>query len=229
VDGEALTGPVVGGAAREPAGAVGFPWPPRPGESVLVAAFETWRASVFRPARFFAALPAGRGFGAALAYALPVGTLGSGAALFWNVVFALAGLPAPFLPEPTALDAAVGFLLTPAFLLLWILLHGVATHAVLRLLGAGTAGLRATLQVLAYAAGPAVWAAVPVVGSLAAGVWSFVLAVVGLAAAHRTGRLRAAAALVLPPGLAAVLLVAALLLLFLTALLPVPTGAPPGR
>lgn len=186
--------------ATTPAGPA-FPWPPRPGTSVFSAFAETWVESVFRPARFFAAMPHG-GFGSALSYYLPISIMGSALMMFWRGVLVALGFAdvietfegQPYNPG----GELVEFLLSPLTATVYLLIAAGLTHVGLKVVGAAHAKFMATLRVNAFAAGPQLFLAVPLLGIPASVVWVFVLIVVGLREVHHTTTGRAIAALLLP-------------------------------
>lgn len=194
-------------------------WPPRPGNSVLEAFFRTWRLSVFEPTAFFRALPSPRPVGPAILYYLLVGVPAVGIALFWQSLFALAmdafGLVHSDV-EPMGLDAwwpVVNFLLSPIFLLLGLGISFVITHLLLLIFGGARRGAGTTMRVLCFAYGPALFGVVPVIGSLVGGIWSIVLAIIGLREGHQTDGWRAATAVLLPIVVIIFLCIAALILI----------------
>lgn len=193
--------------AGEMAGAAShtaFPWPPPPDRPLLDALAETWRASLFEPRDFFARMPVRGPLGAALLYFLVVGVAAQGVRLFWSIIrdVLLAGTAAgPGVIAGKGADPAellLGFLLSPLTLLALLLTATVVVHATLLVLGAASASIGATLRVLAYTHGAALFEAVPLAGSILAFAWMIVAAARGLATVHATGTARAVLALLLP-------------------------------
>lgn len=180
-------------------------WPRRPRGSAFETLFWTWRHSIFRPAAFFRELPVPHPLGPAVLYFLLVGIPAAGVTLFWQSLFSLffgaLGLAAPEPATPSGLGGwlpVVQFLLSPVFLLLGLGLSFVVTHLILAICGGARRGPGTTLRVLCFAYGPALFAVVPFIGSLVGGVWSLVLAIIGLREAHQTDGWRAATAILLP-------------------------------
>ena len=181
-----------------------FPWPPVQDENVLLAAGETWRMSVFEPARFFSSMPP-TGYLAALAYAIPMGIIGAGLDLFWSSTFAVMGVSQTLtgwwpsgVPANPSLQRLMIFLISPLSTLLLLLLSSALIHATLILLGAARRPIGSTLRVLCFALGPTIFAVVPVVGQLVGSFWGAVLIVIGLRETQATSTARAIAALVIP-------------------------------
>lgn len=188
---------------------------------------DSWWESLSDPGGFFSRVDWAGGLERPLLYYLLFVILGAGLNAVWT---ALLG---------RALGSAVGvegagvlgwsplfrFFVSPFLALASLAFTALAVHAGVRLLADRPRRLGATVRSLCYAAGPQALLVVPVVGGIVALIWSIVLALLGLSAAHRISGLRAAAALVLAFVLMTVGTAVAVLLL-LTAgsdgLLPVP-------
>ncbi len=185
-----------------------------PGAPLPAGLFETWRTSVFDPSRFFSRVrwegPAGR----PVLYMLVVVTTGALFTLLWQAAgVGPSAAPEGWGPLDPRRRAALEFFLTPFAALLGLVLWGAVLHFFVWMLARRRRGLGATLRVICYAAGPAVFTVVPVAGSLVALVWPIVLTVFGVREAHRTTGGRAAAIVLLPISLLfAALLVLGLLL-----------------
>lgn len=181
--------------------ATAFPWPPRPGAGVFNAFVDTWVESVFRPSRFFAAMPH-RGFRSALAYYLPIAVIASAIMLFWRGVAVALGYAdlvetfdgQPFDPERALID----FLLSPLTSTLYLLVAAGTAHIGLKMVGGARAPYAATVRLSAFATGPQLFVAVPLFGIPLSLIWALVLTVVGIREVHETSTGRAIAALVLP-------------------------------
>lgn len=178
-----------------------FPWPPRPGAGVLTAFVDTWVESVFRPSSFFAAMPR-QGFWTALAYYLPIAVVGSALMLFWRAVAVAAGYAdviAVFDGQPfDPVTELINFLFSPLTATLYLLIGAGIAHVGLKMVGAARENYMATMRATAFAAGPELFIAVPLVGIPASLIWVLVLTVVGLREVHQTTTGRAIAALLLP-------------------------------
>lgn len=79
-----------------------------------------------------------------------------------------------------------------------VFITGLILHLILKIFGGAKQGLPMTLRVLCYSYAPATFAVLPIVGTLIAGGWMLVVAIIGLAAAHRTNTWRAALAVLCP-------------------------------
>lgn len=186
-----------------------FPWPPPADESPTAGLARTWLESLFRPSRFFGAMPVPGSPMPAILYYLIVGIAGAAINLFWQSIFRMVA-PGSAGSGPLALllglgqDAwspILGFLLSPMFLLVQLLVGAAIAHAFLWIFGGARRGFQTTLRVLCFAYGPILLLVFPFVGGFAALVWIIVLQITGLAAAHTTDRWRAALAVLAPAAL----------------------------
>lgn len=153
---------------------------------------DTWKATCFDPSGFFSRLAPWR-LGPAFFYALLVGAIGSvGNSLWTATIFnPLTGGSSGFLVFElfgALVGQAVGIWIAAGIVHLGCLLFGAASQ-----------GFGATFRVVAYASSPAILGILPM-GSLVGGIWSLVLAIVGLQWMQRTTRLRAVLAVLLIPG-----------------------------
>ncbi|NJD09947.1 MAG: hypothetical protein FIB01_05700 [Gemmatimonadetes bacterium] len=192
-----------------------FPWPPGERDPVVDALAETWRAAVFRPGAFFAALPGTLSLGAALLYYLLIGIVSAAIRLFWSVVLATGDdnfLDAMF-PGTLHGSPLVEFLTSPLTLLLSLFLAAGMTHLLVLAFVPQARGFGRTLRVYCFAYSPALCAAIPYVGSLVAFFWMTALSVVGVRVTHATSGARATAAVLLPLVLAVLFLALAYALL----------------
>lgn len=196
-----------------------IPWPPGAQDSVIAALAETWWRAVWRPRSFFAGLPGSLAFGAALLYYLVVGILGAGVRLFWTML-----LPRPestlvneLLGSAVQASPLVDFLTAPLYLLLSLFLAAGITHLLVLALIPQHRPIGATLRVYCFAYSPVLFVVVPYVGAVVAVVWMTVLSIIGVRAAHATSTGRAAAAVLLPLGLALAVIAVAYVLLAHTA------------
>lgn len=193
---------------REPGSAMAepeetFPWPPRSGESIFSALVQTWHLSTFESARFFRSLPVPGPIGPALIYFLIIGIPAAGLSLFWQMLGRLAftsiGLSdSGAAAKPSGWLPVIQFLSSPLWLLVGIGFSFVIHHLFLLLFGGARRGAGTTLRVLAYSYSPALFAIVPVLGTMVGWIWTLVLAIIGLREAHRTDTWRAACAILVP-------------------------------
>lgn len=175
-----------------------FPWPPEEGESVLAAFGETWKGATLNPGTFYAAVPRQGGTGPALVYYLVIGVMVAGATLFWDSLGFYVGRFDGIGPAGPGLHPVVGFLLTPAILVLMLGIAAGITHVLLLLLNGASHGFGTTVRVFAYAYSPGIFGVIPVLGGLLGSIWMVVLLIIGLREAHEADGWKPAVAVLLP-------------------------------
>lgn len=191
----------------EPATPELFPWPPTPERGIATSFVATWRESLFETVRFYRKMPIDGLWSGALYYVL-VGIIAAGARLFWGNIFDITGVSRSLSrwssgEVPTSAERLVDFLLSPVWLLVTLFAVAAVIHLVVIMLVPDRKPFTATTRVLAFSYSPLLFTVVPFVGSIIGGVWSLVLAVVGLREVHQTTTGRAIAAILLPLALAA--------------------------
>jgi hypothetical protein len=172
---------------------------------------ETTKRVLGAPSEFFESMPTSGGIGSPLLYAVIMGWLGVVAAGFYSALFqSIVGSGVGAIGgENPELAAALGFaqswggffvqvMFAPIGIVIGLFLAAGVFHVMLLILGGAREDFEASFRVVSYAQAPAVLMIVPFCGSLIAWVWSLVLYIVGLAAAHRIGGGKAAAAVLLP-------------------------------
>ena len=126
----------------------------------------------------------------------------------WNVVLwdTVMGMIKGFMPpqmqsllhRPSALQVALGLVITPLIYLILLFVWSGVVHLILTMLGGAAGGFAATLRTICYARTADVATLFPVLGGLVAFVWRRVLEVIGLSVAHRTEGWKAVLAVVIP-------------------------------
>lgn len=178
-------------------GADGGGDPPVPWEDASVPfpgdLLRTWRESLFEPASFFRGVTDRGGFARPLLYFLLVTVAGAAFSLFWDL-FPLLSPPGWAESEAYGLSSAVVFFLSPFFALASLVISTLVYHLGVVVLAPERRGMATTARVVCYAAGPAVLAAIPVLGGLVALAWGWILQVVGIREVHRTTTGRAVVA-----------------------------------
>ena len=205
----------------------GFPWPPPEEGPILTALGATWKGATFDPGRFFAGTPRDGGTGAALVYYLALGILVAGVSLFWSAILlpdaaGEASLMAQLGVQP--INPLVRFLLAPAILLFALFVSAGVVHVLLLIFDGATHGFGTTVRVFCYAYSPAIFGLVPIIGPLVGGVWSVVLAIIGLREAHEASAWKPAVAVLTP--LVGVMILT--ILMFLIAAMAVGGALPAG-
>lgn len=200
-------------SCQQVTGTAGFvptptPWERRAELGFVQAVWQTWKQSVFEPAKFWAQLdPAGPGMDAFL-----YGWLMSSAAGLLQIPFlilnfaqtqgqirdltrAMKDVPAPlqsffdlFLGNPVVLALVTGLSAVILFPLSIMISSGL-THLGVRMVGGTERPFSTTLRAICYALAPNVLQGIPVVGGLV-GIYTVVLEVWGIRDSHKltTGR-----------------------------------------
>jgi len=186
----------------------GIPWEQRHRIGTLNALFQTIKLSLFSPTEFFRRLPPLEpspppplgGIGSALLYAILVGVPSLAFGLFWQLLASSMGVMFGETREAVLSlgTSLVATAFSPLLILISLLITSLVLHLFLTLFGGATYGFTATFRVLCYASAPAILQIIPICGSIASGIWCFVLCVIGLATVHRTGMSRSFAAAAVP-------------------------------
>jgi hypothetical protein len=180
-----------------------IPWE-RPGLDAFSAFGRTVAMLITSPRRAFESMPVTSAFGRPLAFGIIVGWIGVLAGTFWNLL--LRPWVQSMLPwanndrwtEWSATFRIAGAMAAPIYIPIALLIGTAFQHLFLFLVGGAKRGFMATFRVQCYAGATLMFAVVPVCGSLVGLVWSLVLAVIGLSAAHGISTGKAAAAVLLP-------------------------------
>jgi hypothetical protein len=127
-------------------------------------------------------------------------------AQIWNIVLwdSLMGLVKGFLPpqmqslmqRPSALQIALGLVITPLVYLIVLFVWSGVVHLILTMLGAAAGGFAATLRTVCYARTADVATVVPVLGGLVA-LFRRVLEIISLTR-HTDGQLECTASVLMP-------------------------------
>lgn len=215
-------GPPTGGASPPPppplpplpASAVppggGTPWERRHRIGLASAFVETTQQVLTGPSDFFRRMPVTGGIGSPLLYGVIAGYVGllasalyafimrSALGTSWN----LAGRNSQLDQIMPMLTSGVGMIgqvvFGPLAVLIGLFVITAIVHVCLLALGGATSGFEGTFRVAAYANAAAVIRIVPVCGDVIFALYYVVLAIIGLAEAHRISGVKAAAAVLLP-------------------------------
>ncbi len=178
------------------------PWERREGRGIVAAFAETLQQALFHPAAFFRGTAPERGAGAALLYAVVVGTLSLAVMLLWQralgdrVAFEPGGRWLRPLERGGALPGIALFL--PIGVALGNLVWAALLHVSLAVLGGARGTYGTTLKVVCYSSSATAFNVFPVCGAAVGALWQAVLQVIGLRELHRTSTARAFWAWLLP-------------------------------
>jgi hypothetical protein len=212
-----LPPPYLPAAAASPPGQgqPGTPWDERDRLGFAAAFVETTRRVLTGPAEFFRRIPVTGGLGGPLFYAVTAGWIGLvAAALYQSVWVSIVGPSMiPFGIEREEFARVLAFMESWAGLVAQVVFGGISVtigvfvtagilHLMLLLLGGGQKTFEATFRAVCFAQAPMILFVIPVFlipgCGLLVGLWSLVLYVIGLAAAHQIGLGPTPAAVLLP-------------------------------
>jgi hypothetical protein len=180
-----------------------IPWE-QPGQPPLESLFETIKLFVLDPQEAFRRMPVAGDLGRPILYAVIIGWLGVIISQIYSL--ALRGVMWNFMPGmPGGQELAMGtgatilmMLLAPILVIIGVFLWSAIVHLFLMLLSAADGGFTATVRVVSYSSTAQLAQLIPVCGGFVAMIWSVVLAIIGIATAHRTTTGKAALAVLLP-------------------------------
>lgn len=188
----------------------GTPWERRRIIGFAAGLTETTQQVLTSPEAFFRGLRVTGGIADPLLYGLIVSYIGLVAASVYRAVFSatfgsafsrFGDQPelARFLPYlQGGVGLAANLIMGPILIVVGLFIWAGILHLLLLLLGGGARGFEATFRVLGYAAASNLLQIVPVCGGFVGGVYSLVLAIIGLSAVHGDSKGKAAAAVLLP-------------------------------
>ncbi len=161
---------------------------------------QTWSEVTFRPTEFFRkASPLGH-FGSALLFAFLTGMASSLISLFWLYQFWGSFSEMEQFKELLGFELGRDFLrmlalFSPFIVIASIFFTAFVYHLSLLLTGSGKSGWEATFRAICYSYGPRLFDCIPWCGGLVAGVWQFVVMIIGWRELHdsSTGRVVLAA------------------------------------
>jgi hypothetical protein len=181
----------------------GVPWEDRRRLGFLPAFSQTWSDSVFHPVEFFRRAPKTGNVGAALLYAILIVTTGGLLSIFWQYLFWDTFSNWQDLESIIGQEISrdiLGFwaLLLPIFAVISLFISSFICHLCLMIVGSSKNGYEATLRGLCYSYGPYLFVLIPFCGSVIAGVWTFVLMIIGWRELHESTTGRVLFAVLLP-------------------------------
>lgn len=178
------------------------PWEERAGRGPVAAFAETLQQTLFHPAAFFRGTAPDHGGGAALLYAVIVGTLSIAVFFLWQSALAnqfSVERGGRFLFNFGNWAALAAFLIVvPAMVALQCLVTAALEHVTLAVLGGANGTYRTTLKAVCYSTSALAFNVFPLCGVLVGGIWQVVVQVIGMRELHRTSTARAFLAWFLP-------------------------------
>ncbi len=195
-----------GGPGTTPGQEPGLPWENRDQLGFIAAVWGTIKGVLLEPQTAFRSMQKTGGLGAPLGYGVLLGSFGGAMGIIWQLLFGaltstVGTSGSPKLEELLggAIGLAVVVVMMPLFVIIGLFISAAITHLFALIFGAGKNGFEVTMRVICYAQGStAVLNAIPIFGGFAAGIWSLIATIMGLAEAQQTTGGRAAAAVLVP-------------------------------
>jgi hypothetical protein len=178
------------------------PWEERGGRGPVAAFAETLQRTLFHPVAFFRGTAPDRGAGAALLYAVLVGTLSIAVAFLWQRALGerLAGeFGGRYFDTFGRMPIVAGVsAFLPIGVALGTVIWAAVLHVCLAVLGGARGTYTTTLKAVCYSSSATAFNVFPVCGAAIGAVWQVVVQVIGLRELHRTSTARAFWAWFLP-------------------------------
>ena len=190
-------------------GGLNNPWETRAGRGSVAAFAETLQQSLFHPVAFFRGTAPDRGAGAALIYAVLVGSLSFAVAFLWQralgdqISFDRGGRFLACFESRIAL--ALFLAIVPAVVAFVCLASAAVQHVTLAVLGGARGTYGTTLKAVCYSSSALAFNVFPVCGAVVGAIWQVVVQVIGMRELHRTSTARAFWAWFLPLAIASCL------------------------
>ncbi len=178
-------------------------WEDRARLGFLRAFSQTWSEVTFRPTEFFRAAPRVGHFGSALLFAFLMGMASTLISLFWQYQFWGAFAEMKQFEEMLGVEIGRDFLrmmalFSPFIVIISIFFASFVYHLSLLIAGSGKNGWEATFRAICYSYGPRLFDCIPWCGGLIAGVWQFVVMIIGWRELHESSTGRVVLAAFLP-------------------------------
>lgn len=175
--------------------------------------FLTLRQSLFQPTNFFRRIPLHGGYKLPFLYALIIYTMSIVAAYFASAIADSRSMPMSVPQGMLFAGPGIGSLIYVLLVVtLEIFIKPVILFICLLVLGVRNSSLEATFRISCYSSGPGLLNILPFFGSVLAGIWEFVILVIGLREGFKISTGRAVLA-ILAPLLATIILILAVAML----------------
>lgn len=184
-----------------------IPWEDTARAGAIERFVETVKLLATAPSEAFERMPIVGGIGQPLLFGIMVAWIGVAISAVWSLLFS--GMSLPFIDSDqlglagavlgmsTAMTVAIIFL-APIIVIIAVFVEAAVLHLMLMLVGGANKGFEATARVCSYAQASQLAQAIPFCGGLLSMVWSLILLITGLSAAHGASRGKAAVAVILP-------------------------------
>lgn len=177
------------------------PWEQRDRYGFLNALYLTIKDVILAPRQFFHRMPSQIGLAQPLLFAIVIGVIATFVTWMWS----LAGSSLQILVDDDLAEtlrgplfAFFGFLFSPIWVSILVLIKAILIHAMLVFIGGNRLGFEATCRVAAYGVATGILTLIPICGQFLAPIWSLGVMIIGLYSIHETDPWRAVLAVLLP-------------------------------
>ena len=173
------------------------PW--ESGEGFIAAFLRTTQEVLFSPTKFFKKVAAGQGYGPPFIFAMISGIIGCGAVLLWQWLF-FSGMVPPQIRSITTYSFFLIFaiILIPFWVAFSIVVGSGVIHLCVMIVGGNRKGFEATFRAISYSHSALLFYIVPVIGSIAGGIYYLILIILGVREGHEISTGKAVLAVLLP-------------------------------
>jgi hypothetical protein len=172
------------------------PW--ESGEGFMGPFFQTVRESLFSPSRFFKKISFGEGYWVPLIYALIVGIIGNGCAIFWIWLFMAQFIPTDRIPFQYSINVLQIIVPLPFQQALAVFLGSAIIHLCLMIVGGNNNGYKTTFRAISYSYSGYLFGIIPFIGLFIGNIYTFILTIIGVREGHGISTGKAILAVLLP-------------------------------
>ncbi|SPD73906.1 conserved membrane hypothetical protein [uncultured Desulfobacterium sp.] len=194
----------------------GSPWEDRSTLGLWQAIYQTIKAVMFSPDKFFSGLNYNAGFREPLAFGMLTGSIGAMFSIFWQFLMVSGGFMSIGNAFVGQFTFGVLFLITlvfaPILVIAAIFISTAVWHLFLLLLRGADNGFEATFRVVTYSHALQVLGLIPLIGGWISLVWQLIVQIVGLREIHGTSYLKVFFALIIPAAIVFFFVVAVIIL-----------------
>ena len=179
------------------------PWEDKAKLGFIGALFDTWKASVFEPGKFFRRMPTTGGIGSPLLYGLIMGMIGVIFALMYDQLFGqlfdmsrwfpggYGGYESDFeemyalTQQMQSVGMLIWLLVSPIVLTIGMFIGSGITHLILLIFGWSKTSYEGTFRATGYSYGPYFFQVVPFLGNMITSIWTLVIFIIAIKEVHK--------------------------------------------
>lgn len=178
------------------------PWENRSELGLWEGIYQTSKAVLFSPEKFFKSMTFTGGLKEPLAYGLLFGSMGTMVGFFWQFLLlgsSLRSIDPDLIGQlPMGLIFFMIMLISPIFVILTIFFTSGIIHLMLLIVGGGKNGFEATFRVISYSQVAQILGVIPFIGGIIGGLWLAIVQFIGLRAIHEISYLKVVMAFLIP-------------------------------